>query len=211
MFGIIKWIEHFFSRTITAVEKWVLRAIHAVYSYITRLFDDLRRAVNDVWKSLVNFGRAVDKFLARVVTFANWIVRKYIPSVISWAVRNFDSLLNDVRHIIDWVGKWIARLYNDIVSAVRNITAWVIAHIWQPLFDAITIAWHWITHEGYFVWRIITHPDLLMKIIGSYLWMSYLSLIKHYSVQIAKWLIHGMLNLPNEFADVLESIIANML
>lgn len=211
MFGIIKWVEHFFSSTISAIERWILKAIHAVYSFITRLFDDLRRAVNDVWTALVNFGRSVDKFLARVVTFANWIVTKLVPSVLHWALRNFDALIRDLRGVVDWIGKWLTRLYNDIVSAVRNITKWVITHIWNPLFNAIMVAWHWITHEGYYVWNLLTHPELLMKIIGSYLWTNFLGLIKHYSVQIARWLIHSMLSLANEFADVLESIIANML
>lgn len=211
MFGIISKIIHYITGVVSSVEKWVLRGIDAVYHFVTRLFHELRRAVNGVWKSLVDFGKAVDKFLNRLVTFALWIVRKYVPSVIHWALRNFDALLRDIRGVIDWAGKWITRIYNDLVSAVRDLTSWIIAHIWTPLFDAITTAWHWITHEGYYVWNLVTHPELLMKVIGAYLWSNFLGLLKHYSVPITRWLIHGMLSLSNDVADVLESIIANML
>lgn len=211
MLGIIQRILHILSGAITDAEKWVLKLIHAVYSYVNKLFYDLRKAVTDVWRSLVRFSRAIEKYAVRVYMFARWIVTKYVPAVIHWTLRELNTLLNDIKSLASWAEKWVIRLYNDILSAIRSITGWVIAHIWTPLFNAITIAWHWITHEGYYVWNLLTHPDLLMKVIGSYLWMNSLALLKHYARPIAKWLVHQMLNMQGEIADVLESIIANML
>lgn len=211
MLGIIQRILHDLAGAVTAVEKWVLKLIHAVYSYVNKLFHELRRAVTDVWKALIKFSRAIEKYAVRVYMFARWIVDKYVPSVIRWALREFNALLKDINYVLSYAEKWVARLYSDLLSAVDNITRWVIAHIWTPLFDAITQAWHWITHEGFFVWTVITHPELLMTIIGSYLWSNSLRLLKHYARPIARWLIHQMLSLQGEIADVLETIIANML
>lgn len=211
MFGFLRKLWNDFVHTITAVEKWVLKFIHAIYSWVDKLFHELRRAVTDVWHALVAFSHSIEKYAVTVYHFARSIVTKYIPDVIHWALREMDKILHYAEYIARWAEKWIVRLFNDIVSAVNNLTRWIIKHIWNPLFDAFADAWHWITHEGYYVWHLLTHPELLMKVIGSYLWMSYLAIIRRYARPIARWLIHGMLHLPNEFADVLETIISNML
>lgn len=211
MGGIFSSIVHYIARIVSDVEKWVLKAVDAVYSYVVRQLRAIRNAANDVWHALTHFAAQIDKFLGRVVTYAKWIVTKYVPGVIRWALRNFDTLTKDIGKLVSWAARWVARLYNDIRGAVTGITTWVIRHIWDPLTSDIAQAWHWITHEGFLAWQIVAHPEMLMQIIGSYLWRSYLDLLRHYARPIARWLVSTMLSMQSEFADVLESIIANML
>jgi hypothetical protein len=211
MLSLLRKLWHDFVHVISDVEKWILKLIHAVYSFVNRLFHELARAVNDVWKSLVAFSRAVRKYVHQVYVFALWIVQHAIPDVIHWALRNMDIILRYAEGIARWAAGWIARIYNDLAHAISDLERWVISNVWGPLFDAIGQAWDWITHEGFYAWNLITHPELLIKVLAAYLWSSWLGLIKRNSPQIARWLIHAMIAEESRFADVLESIISNLL
>lgn len=211
MLGIINRIIKDFSHLITGVEKWALKLIHAVYSFVNKLFAELRKSVNSVYQSLVHFARSITKYASQVYTFARWIVEKYVPSVIRWADQELHALLNDINSVLHYAETWIVRLANDIVSAVRNVTSWVIDHVYRPLLNDVTTVWHWITHEGAFIYDLITHPEKLAALLASYLWGSWLGLFKSHGKQIARWLLKGMPNMVGELTDALETFISNLL
>ena len=211
MLGIINRILHDLSSGITAVEKWALKLIHAVYSFVNKLFTELRKAVDNVWTALTNFAKAIRKFVSQVYTYAKWIVTKLVPSVIRWAEKELLSVAHDIANLGKWAVGWIDRLIKDIASAIKNITNWVIKNIFDPLKTDFLTAWHWITHEGAMIYDLITHPEKLAALLAEYIWDSWLGLFKKYGPQIARWL---MRNLPNEagmLVDAVEKFISNLL
>lgn len=211
MLGIINRILHDLSSGITAVEKWVLKLIHAVYSFVDKLFAELRKAVDNVWTALTNFAKAIRKFVSQVYTYAKWIVTKLVPSVIRWAEKELLSVAHDIANLGKWAVGWIDRLIKDIASAIKNITNWVIKNIFDPLKTDFLTAWHWITHEGAMIYDLITHPEKLAALLAEYIWDSWLGLFKKHGPQIARWL---MRNLPNEagmLVDAVEKFISNLL
>lgn len=211
MLGIISRILKDLASGITAVEKWVLKLVHSVYSYFDKLFGELRHAVNDVWAALVSFGRAIRKYVGQIYTFARWIVTKLVPGVIHWALKQLDALARDISGVIHWATGWITRLANDIISAIRNITTWIIKHIYDPLAHDFITAWHWITHEGALVYRLITHPDMLAGILAKYLWGAWLGLFHKFGPQIARYLVTRMPNMVGTITKAMEDFIANLL
>lgn len=211
MLGLINRILHDLSSGITAIEKWALKLIYAVYSFVNKLFAELRKAVDNVWTALTNFAKAILKFASQVYTYAKWIVTKLVPSVIHWAEKELLSVAHDIADLGKWAVGWIDRLIKDIASAIKNITNWVIKNIFDPLKTDFLTAWHWITHEGAMIYDLITHPEKLAALLAGYIWDSWLGLFKKYGPQIARWL---MRNLPNEagmIVDAVEKFISNLL
>lgn len=211
MLGLIKRILHDLTSAVSTIDHWVLGLIRAVYDYVNSLFIQLRMAVNAVHTALVAFERAIGAFANRVYTFAEWISLHLIPEIVQWARGELRKLGVAIDGALHWVEKWIARILNDIASAVRSITSWIIAHIWNPLFHGISIAWHWITHEGYFVYHLLTHPDLAAKWLARYLWASWLGLLRRYSRDITRWLLASMPHMAGDIVTLLEDFIANLL
>jgi len=211
MLGFINRILHDLSSGITAVEKWALKLIYAVYSFVNKLFAELRKAVDNVWTALTNFAKAILKFVSQVYTYAKWIVIKLVPSVIHWAEKELLSVAHDIANLGKWAVGWIDRLIKDIASAIKNITNWVIQNIFDPLKTDFLTAWHWITHEGAMILYLITHPEKLAALLAGYIWDSWLGLFKKYGPQIARWLMRSLPNEAGMLVDAVEKFLSNLL
>lgn len=211
MLGLIRRLWHDIVGDIKAVTHWVLKLIAAVYSYFDRVISRLWHAATDLWKALVAFSKSIRKWAVGVWHTILWIVDKVIPRVTKWVLRIFNDVLSYAVKVYKWALKWIDWLINAIRKAVNDITRWVIAHIWNPLFNAITTAWHWITHEGFYIFDLVTHPDKLIKVLGKWLWQSWLDLIRQFARPIAKWLLREMVRMPDELANVLDILISSIL
>ena len=211
MLGILKHILSWFSRTIKAVERWILKTIAAVYSYFDRIVTRLWHGLADVWKGLVAFSRSIRKWAASVYHLILWIIHKAIPDVISWALKQLRKVFNYAIAVYRTLVKWVDYLITAIRKAISDITQWVIKNIWRPLDNAITTAWHWITHEGTYILDLLTHPEKLVKLLAHWLWISWLDLIRQFARPIARWLLSEFVRMPDELANVLDILISSIL
>lgn len=209
--GAIEGLYHSAVGDIRYVRTWVLNLFRAVYEYInihvTRIWHSIAQDYR-IARSL--FDRAWH-YIRTVYLFAKHIVNVTIRDIVKF----FDNLYHDVLNyaksvyrtllsFIDWVHGALAKLWNDIVK-------WVLRNIWDPLKNLIDGAWHWITHEGYLVYYYITHPDKLAALLGHWLWISWIGLLKANGRPIARWLLHQMLSLQSDFLTILEDVISAML
>lgn len=211
MIGFIRRLFKSIVGDIKAVSRWVLKLIAAVYSYFDRIVAQIWRAAADIWKALIAFSHSIRKWALGVVHDILWIVHKIIPAVTKWVLRIFNDLRSYAIDVFKWAQKAVNYLLGALRRAVDDITRWVIANIWHPLFSAITIAWSWITHEGAYIFDLVTHPDKLVKVLGKWLWQSWLDLIRQFAQPIAKWLLHEMVRMPDELANVLDILISSIL
>lgn len=211
MLGIISRLYHDIVNGLSAVEKWIVKLLHAAYAYVDKLFNELRRAVDGVWTALENFGRSIRKFVLQVYAYAKWIVIHGIPDVIKWAEKELVSLTHDIESLGKWALRQLDQLIKDIESAVKGVVSWVITHVFDPLKTDFLTAWHWITHEGALIYDLITHPEKLAALLAHYIWNSWLDLFKKFGPQIARWLVR---NLPHEagmLTDAVERFISNLI
>lgn len=211
MLGFLRNIWNAITSDITAVYHWVLKTIAAVYSYFDRLINAVEKWTIDLVDNVENFAKQILSFAESVYNFARAIVTVTIRDLINWAAEAIDTLTKYAEDVYNFVVQWIARIIAYIQHTVSDVISWIMKNIWDPLWRDITGAINWITHEGAFIYDLITHPDKLVALLAHYLWVSYLDLIKKFAAPIAKWLLHSMESMAGEFADVLEKIIAAML
>ncbi|MGH9436815.1 MAG: hypothetical protein ACRD22_02730 [Terriglobia bacterium] len=210
MLGFISRIYHDIIGDIHAVTAWVLRIIQAVYSYVDNLFRIAERYALDVWRALDAFARSVDRYVADVYRTLKGAILIVYHDIIRWATSAFNELRNAFDYLdrtlaktIDFFTKWITRIYHDI-------TSWVVRDIWDPLYRSVSGALNWIANEGAYIYDLITHPEKLVKLLGSYLWSAWLDLLRGYARPVARWLMHAMMGLAHELTDLIERILAAM-
>ena len=204
LFGVI-------TGPVSAVYRWVTKIISAVYSYIKHVFDQLASDLAGLARSTIALYHSATRFIQSVATYARWIVDVVIHDVTSWTQRIVNDVSQFATDVYNFAAKWIDWLHKYIDQMIHDLTSWVVQHVWQPLYSSLTVAWHWIDHEGAFVWDLITHPDKLVKVLGKYLWQSSLDLIKQYAQPIGRWLINVMPGSAGAFVSVLEKIIESIL
>lgn len=207
MIGIIKRIINYIAGDVRAVERWVLHGLDAAYSYVDRVFRQVWSALSADWKALVKLADSVGKFAIQVYRYAKWIVAVYIRNVIRWAQRLYDTLRKYAIGVYRFAVKWVDYVIKLVARTVGDITGWVIRDIWKPLHDFIAQAWHWVTHEGAYVYGLITHPDRLAGLLAHWIWISWISVTSKYARPIARWLLHQMPGMAHDVIDVFERIL----
>lgn len=208
---VISYLSGLITGSINDVKNWILKIIQAVYSFISRQISNLEHDFTVAWNELDAFITSVKNFAVSVYQTLYVYIRSELSTLSSWLASVIGDIRNDINGIIHTVTGWVDTLAKTIASGLSDVVKWVTSHIYDPLYNLITGAVHWIEHEGAFIYDLVTHPDKLAALLGKYLWSSYLDLLKKYGKPIARWLLHSMLGLANEFADVLESILTALL
>lgn len=211
MSQIIQSILNFVTGSIGDVKRWITTLIAPVYDFIHRQIQAIENSISIVYNDLINWIHTAGNYLDQLFAYIGKIANQIIPDLANWA----RDALNDLKNGINDLGNWVTNQLNNLINLIKrvssDITQWVIKNIWNPLKNDIDGALHWIGHEGAFVYDLVTHPDKLVKLIGSYLWQESLNLIKKYSGPIARWLLRSMLSESSAFADVLETIISHLI
>lgn len=211
MLNFLSQVVHLITGAINDVKNWIIRIIQAVYSFIASEFDALSRELVNVWDKLYAFIASVEQFAVSVYdTVSNAIVKVY-HDILQWASDAINFVYTYVKDLYQLVVGWIDEIRSALVKLWDDIVGWVIKEIWDPLYNFVSGAIHWIEHEGSYIWNLITHPELLAKLLGHYLWVSWLGLIRYYGKPIGRWLMHGMFSLSGELADLLETFITSWL
>ena len=211
MFNWLSNLWHIITGDIKAVIRWITTAITAVYSFIDRQIHALWSGLALLSRYLSELEKAAWNYISQLWTYARWIVEVVIAGVIHWADAAINFVLKYAQGVwqilvasFDYLKNLILRLINDAIT-------WVIRNIYDPLVKWLTDAWHWITHEGAFVYYLLTHLDKLASLLAGWLWHEWLNLFGRYGRTVARWLISHMLGLAKPLIDVLETIVAAIL
>lgn len=196
---------------VKAVWNWILKTISAVYSFIDREFQVVERYATDVYHYLDGLFHTAWNFIVQVYNYAKSIVDVVIRDVVSWVTRIYNDVYGFAKGVYEQLVQWVDYLKHLIASAIDDVRAWIINDIWNPLFNSIKSALSWILHEGAMMYDLLTHPDRLAALLGSYLWRAGLGLIKAGAKPIARFFVHVMMGMAGEIADVLEAIISALI
>lgn len=211
MLNFINNLYHTIVNDIKSVWNWILKTISAVYSFIDREFQVVERYATDIYNFLDGLFHTAWNFIVQVYNYAKSIVDVVIRDLISWVTRIWNDVFSFAKGVYEQLVQWVDFLKHLIASLIDDVRKWIINDIWNPLFAAIKTALDWITHEGAMMFDLLTHPNKLVALLGHYLWVAWLDLIKVAAKPIARWLLHTMMGMAGEVADVIETIIASLI
>jgi phage-related protein len=210
---MLNFINNLFNSVVNDVKSvwnWILKTISAVYSFIDREFQVVERYATDVYNYLDGLFHTAWNFIVQVYNYAKSIVDVVIHDVVSWVTRIWNDVFSFAKGVYEQLVQWADYFKHLIASVIDDIRTWVVNNIWNPLFNSIKEALGWITHEGAMMYDLLTHPDKLVALLGGYLWSAFLGLIKAGARPIGRFLVHIMMGMAGEVADVLEAIISSL-
>jgi hypothetical protein len=210
MGAIISYILNAITFETKTIQKWVGAAISAAESFLETWIRSLFQNVSD---ALEADARSIEQIDSYIVTFSgeyNVFRTITFPAFVTWSEVNFATVIQDMNKEHSWAAGEFTRVELAIIADVLKLTEWVLSAVFAPLDSLVMQALGWIEKEGAYIWNLITHPELLLKLLGSWLWLSFVDLLKAYSGPIANWLLHSMLGEADTFADVLETIISHL-
>jgi hypothetical protein len=211
MLGFLAKIVHLITGSIDNVVRWVTSTIAAVYSYFDKLYTWL-------WHEEIVLSQTINRFAAEAYHYT-LTVYNTVNAILN---RLFADLWHLLKHDFAVAWSWITWLKREITyifdyvrkqaeSLVSSIEQWVVSNIYDPLLNEIRALEHRILAPIVYAYDLVTHPDKLVKIIASYLWREWVTLLKKYSKPIARFLLHAMIGMAKELADLLEIIITAMM
>lgn len=211
---MLGWLRSLWNWGISGIDDlWrkVLSIFQAVYSYIDSWITAVANYLGQLWHDFIAFVNSVVKWVNSVtLALENWVIKLY-HDVESWVSGLFTQLYNYAVGLYHWALSQLDKLGNLIQYVWNQLLSWVINNIWDPLYNFISGAYKWITTNGYYVFYLLTHPDKLAQLLGSYLLREWLNLSRKYGGAVGRWLVHSMLGMGSEivglFADMLAKII----
>jgi phage-related protein len=211
MLAFLSNLYHIITGDLDAIKNWFLKTLQAIYSWIDRQLSLLWSGVVDAARAADNLFNEAWHYIATVYDYARAIVDVIIHNLIVWIDRIVNAVEQYAEDVYGQLVKWVDWLVHAISVAIDDVRSWIINDIWNPLYRDITSALNWILHWGAYILDLITHPEKLVKLLGHWLWISWIDLVKSYGRPIARWLMHTMLTLPRELADLIETVIASLL
>jgi hypothetical protein len=188
----------------------------------------VRKALSELWHTLTDCFYAVREAWALMVTGAHvvaglledtasalynayrYLYRTYLPkltkTVWGWvqtARALAQSLVTDLYH-------WLVGKLADLWDYAKGIITWALAHIYNPLYDALTQAWQWIADRGSVLWHYVQHPETLAALLLAPLLSVALGWVRDHTDVIARWLMASLLGALLEAADIIEEIFADL-
>jgi hypothetical protein len=98
-----------------------------------------------------------------------------------------------------------------IEAGIHDVIQWVINNIWHPLYNFIQSAINWIEKYGLFVYDVITHPEKLLAILGHYLLLAWLDILRRWATPIVRFIVHQLRRFEPDLISILEDVIHKML
>jgi len=148
-----------------AVKAPVTGAINLAVSLITGIM----HLVGVAWVKTFGFvGSALDMAegaMQSVYTVLRKIVRVTIPNIVSDLKRLASQVAQLAKGLASDLGKLALRLEHKIADAVKKVTTWAWDHIYRPLWGLLGDLWRWVHDKGEYVYHLLTHPELLAKML----------------------------------------------
>ena len=213
MSHFLSWVHGLFSGAGDIVKEalaWVEHAMALMWRALVHVFS----LVNDAWKHMVIAAQIVADLIYGVAhklyVLAHWVVHTALPAVYRWIAHEAARLESLARSLVSHLREWAADLIRDLWSFVNGIVPWVLDHVYKPLHDLATRALHWIEHEGYYAYNLLTHPDRLALLLLAPLWQAFLFVLRGSEQRIATWLLAGVYSAMVVTADIAEDILAKL-
>jgi hypothetical protein len=211
---MLNFINHLFDSVVNDVKSvwnWILKTISAVYSFIDREFQVVEHYAADIWNAADNLFHDAWNFITQVYNYAKSIVDVVIRDLVSWVTRTWNDVFSFAKGVYEQLVTWVDYLKHAIAVGLDDLRTWAVNDVWNPLFKYVSEALGWIAHEGAMMYDLLTNPDKLAALLGSYIWKAGLGLIKAGARPIGRFFVHIMMGMAGEIADVLEAIIAGLL
>lgn len=211
MFGWLKDLYNGLVGELSAIEKWIMGALTAVYSFFNRL-------INQLWNALAWLQNALNSIVNQIYQYALslyhlilWVIQVGIPQVATWAQHELGKLWDYLGGLVNWARSQLGALANWALGALNRLADWVVRNVYDPLYNAVTGAIRWIEREGSFVYYLLTHPDQLAAILGRYLLGVWMGLGRRYAKPFIRWILHSMISEAGTIASIIEDIITSVL
>lgn len=151
------------------VRRWVGALISGVFGFIHNIFGLVGGAWIDMFKAAAWLWGSAGRF-----AYATWlkfyhILKVVIPDVVRWADKFIHNVWTYAIDVFHWTIHALDVLRHDIAHWLDLLRQWVVHDIWNPIWRTLAPAWKWITHEGYALWNLVTHPALLVDWIWNHL------------------------------------------
>jgi phage-related protein len=210
MLGFVKQIWHELVSDITSVYHWALAAVAAVYSFVDRTAAALWIASTQLFHSMEYLYRSAWHYITVVYTALKTVVDVVIRNLQNYVETGLKDVLGFATSVYHTLVTWVEYLEKLVTSAISDISHWVITEIYDPLVRTINTAIQWILHEGTYAYHLLTNPELLVDILGGWLWGAWSNVLINHSAAIMKWLLHSMRGMIGEVLDVLEKFISDL-
>lgn len=207
----IKGLFHWGVSSVTDVWNKFISVISAVYSYISSIDSAIWSEFTSLWHSFTTYLSAVETWTSSLYNAVFAWAENALSNTINWASKEISSLGRDISSVVSWASSLINAIRAWVSSLISDLESWVIHNIYDPLLRSVTDALGWIVKEGYYAYNLLTHPDLLAKLLAKYLWSALFDIPKRYAGAIAHWLVHQMLNMAGPIGSVLEDIISSII
>lgn len=204
-------IGHFITGSISVVKDWLIRIIQSVYSFLDATLRHLESELVTSWNELNGFIGAVERFARSAYDALTIYVRVMWKETLSWVTSALDDIRTYLDRTVSWITHEITRLSAETLALIDDLKTWIVKNIIDPLISDVSAILNWLETYGSLVTTFLTHPDILAAWLARYLWRSYFELIRKYSVPIGRWIIHSMIGVAGDVADVLETIMTSLL
>lgn len=162
-----------------------------------------QREVNDI--SMVMFViRAMVTSLTAIVVVNIGNLRQYVDARI-------DNLSSSLSSRIDWFMRIVNILVFGLRLLIDGLKDWVETAVAGPIWNALNAFISRVTGELWTLFQYILHPELLVKLIGGYLFSAWLALLRAFAVPIARYIMRTMFALKGELIGILLDAIAAIL
>lgn len=211
MFGWLKDLYNGLVADLNSVQKWIVGAINAVYSFFNQLINQLWGALGWLENALNSFVKQIYDYALYLYHLILWVIQVGIPQVATWAQHELGKLWNYLGGLVNWALSQLDALARWAQSELNRLADWVVRNIYDPLYNAITGAIRWIEREGAFVYYLLTHPDQLAAIIGRYLLGAWMGLGRRYAKPFVRWILHTAMSEASAFGSIIEDIITSII
>lgn len=208
MFG---WIEHVFSRGVSwldsAAKAFVHALIRGVYSFLHDIFHQQWDAWNAFWNGVMSLYHGAYDLSLNIFRRFRHIYQAIIPWLSHYILWVYHTVVHLAYVLYRDAWKGILYYYHVLLTALNDLKNWVIRDVWDPLFKSLTLAWHWLTHEGAVMWHYFTHLPELAEIL---FWHLVASLERHAwdaGKFLGKFFLSLMVHNIRQFATLIENVI----
>ncbi|SRR6266566_104125 len=211
---MLGWLNGFLSWSFSGIDdvrNWVVNLFKTAFSYIDSGLKSAWNGILQAWNEAVNLYNQAIKYIVQLYNLIRYTLDIEIKAVETWVSSLYNYLRQQISGTIAWINGLISKIENWITSEINTLYQWVLRNIWNPLYNTIAGAINWISKYGYWVYYVITHPDVLASMIGTYVLREFFSLGHKYSRVIGRWLVHSMLSASHEVSNLIEDFISSII
>lgn len=210
---MFNWLKGIYNGTVGAlstIEKWIVGALNAVYSYLGNLISQLWTSVQQILGSVGQYIDKLEKSLYSLYSLVQWVITKGIPDLANWAASELAKLADYAKGVYNWALSELGRIESWALGELDKLAQWVLRNVWDPLWNAIASAVKWIENEGAYVYYLVTHPDKLAQLLAEYALSQWLNLGRRFAKPFIKWLVHNIIAEVPTVSSIIEDIIASL-